>query len=113
MLPSTRRIRRSEFPYIISNGKRLNSPHFLLYLAPLPSQKSPSKAAFSISKKIAPSAAQRNLYRRRGYAALATHLPRLALGHFCFFSYKKGSYPVSFADIAAEVTDLLRFAGLI
>ncbi len=114
MLPKKRRIRRKDFPYILANGKRLNSPHFLLYLSPFSTNKSePSCFSFSISKKVRPLASDRNKYRRQGYAAVSSYLDQVRPGYYIFFSFKKGSTPITFSVLEKEIKELLSSAGML
>jgi ribonuclease P protein component len=115
MLPKNRRISRKEFPLIMKNGRRFNSPHLLLYIYH-DSQKNTelkSRFSFSISKKIMPKAVDRNTYRRRGYSVVSSTLPNVGPNKVCFFVYKKGAYPIIFSDLSKEVLGLLREAGVL
>ncbi len=114
MLPKKRRIPRSEFHYILSHSKRINSLHFILYICPFESKNQSgsvaqveSRFAFSVSKKIFKNATKRNLSRRRGYCVIHKIINTIYPGYFFFFSYKKSLQPLSFEDVQNEITHLL------
>ncbi len=114
MLPKERRISKKEFPYIVSNGKRLNSGHFLLYMAELRgSSSSKSRISVSVSKKVANTAVLRNTQRRRAYASVQKHLTSIKPGYFLFFSLKKGGEKLKFESIEKEIHELLSNALMI
>ncbi len=115
MLPKKRRISRKEFPYILSKGKRYNSPHLLLYVAKIDNspETKDSRFSFSISKKVHPLAVDRNKSRRRGYSIINKNLAKIRPGYLCFFSFKKGNGEVSFNDLEKEVLELLSASGVI
>ncbi len=112
MLPKTRRISKKEFPFILKSGSRFNSPHLLLYIAKTEANL-PSRFAFSVSKKICKNAVYRNRYRRQGYSIISKYIKDVKNGYFCFFSFKKGIYPLSFDDLSKETTSLLSQFGVI
>ncbi len=109
MLPKNRRISRSYFPDIVKTGKRLNSPHFLLYIAPHPGADNlgNSKFSFSASKKNYKDAVVRNKLRRRGYSIIKNNIRGIQNGHFFFFSYKKGGEKLDFSELNEEIVKLL------
>jgi len=113
MLPHKRRIVRKEFAYILKNGKRYNSSHLLLYVAPLPKTSDLSRFSFSISKKIYKNATDRNRYRRRGYSVISPIISLIPPGFLCFFSFKKGVYPLSFQQLQEEIVGLLKNSQLL
>ena len=115
MLSKKRRIDRKNFTYILNKGKRFNSPHLVLYLAPITieNQEQNSKFSFSISKKILKRAVDRNKYRRRGYSVVSKQIKTIKPGFFCFFSYKKGDYPISFSQIEKETSELLSRSAMV
>ena len=109
MLPKKKRIPRQDFSEIISRGKRYHSPHFFLYTLPA----SISKFSFSVSKKVATHAVDRNKLRRRGYSVISKHTEDIKTGVLCFFSFKKGSTTISFSVLEKEIVDLLKSAAVI
>jgi ribonuclease P protein component len=111
MLPKNRRIKRSEFPFILQTGKRFNSPHFLLYVAN--TNEKHTQVCFSVSKKILKHAVQRNKCRRQGYAVVSRYINKLKSGRLLFFVFKKGSYPIPFTTLASEIDYLLTTATVI
>ncbi|MBA3733099.1 ribonuclease P protein component [Patescibacteria group bacterium] len=112
MLPKKRRISRKEFPHILSTGKRFNSQSLLLYLA-LDKTNILSRFSFSLSKKTCALATERNKYRRQGYSLITENLKRIKPGFLLFFSFKKGSLPISYDKLRAEVEELLSNSGVI
>jgi ribonuclease P protein component len=106
MLPKERRIPRAYFPYILSNSKKSNSQHLMLYTADTP-QKGKSKFCFSVSKKVSKSAVGRNKLRRRGYAVIAKHIISISDNKFFFFVYKKDSNTLPYSKISEEIKMLL------
>lgn len=107
MLPKKRRIQRSMFTEILSKGRRVNSPHLLLYIFPI-KESLPSHFAFSISKKICKKAVDRNKYRRQGYSIISKHITEVVPGFLFFFSFKRGLYPISFDDLEKEILSILQ-----
>ncbi len=109
MLPKKRRISRSEFPYILANGKRYNSQHLLLYLVKNQANKPyfQTKIAFSVSKKVCNTAVGRNKLRRRGYSVVGKKISKIEPGSLGFFVFKKGSTSTSFKALEGEIFELL------
>ncbi len=112
MLSKNRRITRKEFPKIISEAKRFNSPNLLLYLYK-DSKDKESKFSFSVSKKVLKKAVDRNKFRRRGYSIVNILLNRTKKGFLCFFHFKKESRAVSFVSLEKEIEELLFNSGVI
>ena len=112
MLPKKRRIPRKEFPKILAEGKRYNSPDLLLYSANI-NKNIPSKFSFSVSKKVFKNATDRNKYRRRGYAVINRHISKIKTGYLCFFSFKKGQSKITFKILEEQITDLLKQANVL
>lgn len=90
----------------MSSGVRLNSPKLLLYLTRIP-EKSLTRVAFSVSKKVCPKAVDRNRYRRIGYESISRVINNIKPGYFLFFTYKKGSVPTSLSVVDKEIKALL------
>ncbi len=114
MLSKTRRIERKSFKNILTEGKRYNSKSFILYLAKIGSHGSetPTKVAFSVSKKVIKSAVGRNRQRRRGYSILGKYLQRLKPGFYMFFVYKK-EFEKDYSILEEEIKGLLSSATVI
>ncbi len=112
MLAKNRRIQRKYFGNILSQGKRYNSPHFLLYVCSKSTEEN-SCFSFSISKKVLKKAVDRNLYRRRGYAVIRKVLSNIEYGFDLFFVYKKSKYPLEYSIIEEEILGLLKSARVI
>lgn len=114
MLPKNRRISKKDFSHILSRGKRLNSEHFLLYIAPIPDGPSPkSRISFSVSKKVSKTAVERNRQRRRAYSAIGKYIEKIKDGYFLFFSFKKGGDKLKIHTIDNEVSELLSAASML
>jgi len=111
MLSKNNRIERKDFPYILKNGKRFNSPIFLLYVAK--NNESKSKFAFSVSKKVLKTAVERNKYRRRGYSVIKNKLKLIKTGYFFFFSFKKGIGKPKHSTIEEDINSLLSNSGML
>jgi ribonuclease P protein component len=111
MLPKNKRISRKEFGELLTNGKRFNSPHLLLYI--LQNKEADSRFAFSVSKKVAKSAVERNKYRRRGYSIISKNSTKIKKGFYFFFSFKKNSIPIAFTNLEKEVGELLSSASML
>jgi len=114
MLPKNRRIERKEFNQIITQGKRYNSQSFTLYLSKIEPREAsfPSKFSFSVSKKVAKLAVNRNKLRRRGYSIIGRKLEVIKPGFFMFFLYKKG-FEKDYSLLEKEVMGLLSSALVI
>lgn len=65
-----------------------------------------SRFSFVVSKKAANKAAQRNLIRRRGYAAVREILHTTEPAAYIFF-FKKSALGLSFSDLKAEIRKLV------
>lgn len=111
MLPKNRRIKRKEFKEILK-GFRYNFPHFLVYVSKIDGKKS-TIFSFSVSKKVANKAILRNKMRRQGYAVISSLLKEIKPGFMCFFSYKKGKYPILYSELEKEITKILENVKLI
>ena len=98
----------------MSQARRYNSPSFVLYLSKISpnSDKKPSKFSFSVSKKIAKSAVDRNRLRRRGYSIVSKYIKTTKSGFYCFFSYKSG-YERDFYLLEKELIQLLSSSSVI
>ncbi len=112
MLRKEQRIRRKEYTPLLNQGKRYNSPHLLLYVAENNSSKN-SKFSFSASKKVYKFAVGRNLLRRRGYSVINKLIKETKPKYLCFFSFKKGSYDISYQVLEKEIKELLSLSGVI
>lgn len=115
MLPKKRRISRGEISMLVSNGRRYNSAHFLLYLHKSPINKDifDTKLSFSASKKVCKKATDRNKLRRRGYSAVGKLLSRISKGYMCLFVYKKSSFGVKYEIIEKEIIELLSLSSVL
>ncbi len=105
------RISRREVLEVLRVGKRFNSPNFILYVEN--KGLNGSRFSFSVSKKVCPTAVERNKQRRRGYSVLQDKSLTLNPGFKCFFVFKKGSGKIKFEEIKKEVAELLSLAGVV
>ena len=64
---------------------------------------SPSRFAFSVSKKVCKKAVDRNRLRRQGYSVVSKYLKQINPGYFYIFTFKKGSYPIPFSELEKEI----------
>lgn len=114
MLPKTRRIERISFKNILTEGKRYNSKSFVLYLAKigLYGAETPSRVAFSVSKKVIKTAVGRNRLRRRGYSILGKYLQGLKPGFYIFFVYKN-EFEKDYSILEEEIKGLLSSATVL
>jgi ribonuclease P protein component len=112
MLPKEKRISRKEFPNILKNGKRYHSPHLSLSVVNS-NTNSNSKFSFSVSKKICKNATDRNRLRRQGYYIISENLNNIKARYTCFFSFKKGKYPMLFTELKTETLSLLKEAHVL
>ncbi len=112
MLPKSRRISKEEFSSILKSGKRYTSAHFVMYVAQNKANLTkPSQFSFSISKKVASSAVERNKLRRRGYSALRKLLGGVKSGYLLMFSFKNKS--VSVTSLEKELSELLSASAVL
>lgn len=112
MLNKKRRIRRKSFGGVLIKGRRYNSPHLLMYINKS-SADTPSRFSFSVSKKVAQKAVDRNKYRRRGYSVISRNIGKIKLDHFFVFSFKKGSAGLKFSELEKEILELLSISGML
>ena len=112
MLPRKRRVHKEEFGEVLKKGLSFHSAHISLR-GIKKDDVSPSKFSFVVSKKVASRAVDRNLLRRQATAILEKHLLGMKKGISAVFSFKVGSRELSFEQIEAEVTTLLKQSGLI
>ena len=74
---------------------------------------SDSRFSFSVSKKVASKAVDRNKYRRRGYSVIRNNINKIKSGFFSAFSFKKGEGPIKFSELEKEILGLLSSAGML
>lgn len=100
MLPSSKKLHKSEFPPILKGGKVIHSPH--LYARVIPSDN--LKLAFVVPKRAIKGAILRNKIKRKGYNILKDQeiKPIKAI----FFA-KKGVEKLTFPKLEEEILDIL------
>jgi ribonuclease P protein component len=108
MLPKRSRIERKYFKEILIKGKRYNSKSFTLYLSKNDQggDKTLTKVAFSVSKKVVKTAVGRNKQRRRGYSITSSYINQLKPGYLLFFVYKK-DFEKDYTALKQEIFTLL------
>ena len=81
--------------------RRIHGTYFSLAVAPGPVV----KAAFVVSKKVAPLAVTRNRIKRRCRAALSPLIATLAPAHYVFYA-KKEAVSASFPELKNDIAKL-------
>lgn len=112
MLPSQRRIKRIIFKDIFSKGRFFQGKNLTL-VSLKSSENSPSKFAFSVSKKIDKRASTRNSLRRRGYSAVKEFLSDIKPNFLSVFVFKSGAQKASFSELKSDIENLLKKAGIL
>lgn len=112
MLPKRNRVEKALFKDILTLGRVFNTTHLSLR-AIKENKKQESKFSFTVSKKVAKSAVDRNRIRRRGYAALALVWARIPDSFVGIFSAKSGIAAISFEDLSLEVKNILAGAKML
>lgn len=105
MFPKKQRISKGTFQNITSKGRRSASEHLTMTKTPIESGVL-SRFAVVISKKIAPTAAARNLFRRRIYEALKKSVGNTQSASYIVFA-KKNAQTLSFAHLQKEIDELI------
>lgn len=109
MLPKKNRVPRKEFRNLFEAGKAYHSANLALRIKENADQAG-ARFAFSVSKKVAKGAAERNRLRRRGYSALRELLPAVRPSHSGVFSFKR-PFSATFGRLKDEIRELLARAG--
>lgn len=107
MLPSSHRVRTSEFKNIFKKGRFFAGRILNLTVIEDKSFSKNSKFSFSVSKKVAKGAVLRNKLRHRGYSAIKEFLEGIQPGFLCVFVFKKGSGDESYLGIRDQIKELL------
>jgi ribonuclease P protein component len=128
MLAKKKRIGKEFFSVCFPDSRRFNSPHLTLTVVKSKNWTNgqseevsngraqrtdnvgtgtPSRFAFSVSKKVCKLAVDRNRLRRQGYSIVGKHLAEIPDGFLFFFSFKKATYPVSSVELEKEICGLL------
>lgn len=116
MLSKGARLSKHQVEYVLSHGKRTSSRFFFATVSPscgpLPEERAPraSKFAAVISKKVAPTAVERNSFRRRTYNAIRANLTSLARPLCIVVVVKKESKNVQYAALVEDMKALLASA---
>ncbi len=105
MLARKNRISKSEFPSSKTKGIRFLSSSFSGVVYPTLSG---VKVAVVVSKKTTPKAVDRNLLKRRFYAAFEVYIKKLTKPTLIVVYPKKESIKVKQADIGSELVESLK-----
>ncbi len=110
MLPKNRRIPRKQFPLFFSSGARIyRNGLFLLKVAS--GAKGESKFCFSVSKKIAKKAVDRNKARRSGYRSIGKILNQIKPEFMAIFSFLR--LPKNDHEVDLKLREILEESLLI
>jgi len=113
MLPKNRRIPKTFFSKRLPRASVFSSPAFLLKVYKSDNPDDASRFSFVVSKKAGGKAVQRNLLKRRGYAAVENMLKNISPGFLGVFYVKKEAAGLSFGALEREIRILLEKAGII
>ena len=108
-----RRIDRTTFDELHKIGRNLSSDLVSLRYSRQKELGSPTRYAFVVSGKVAPSAVDRNRTKRRGRAILHRLDARLAPGLLCAFFFKKPGVAAPFETLESEIVRLLTKAEIL
>lgn len=105
MLPKQNRADKKAIEKIFKEGRFIASPNFSFKFIKDLSQKT-TQISFVVPKTVSKSAVVRNLLRRRGYQALASHLNRFPRGLVGVFVFGKKSKEVFGAKKTKEYNEV-------
>lgn len=108
MLPKQQRIQRKDFSLLFEKGKSFRNSLFLLRFL---ESKSKPQFGFSVSKKVAKRAVDRNKMRRLGYNLLKSYLPKIKKSALVSLSFLKKTD--NEREINKEMASILKKAQLI
>jgi ribonuclease P protein component len=108
MLPKNKRIPREMFPLLKNGAKMFKNNLFLLRFI---SNNKESRFCFSVSKKVAKNAVERNRLRRAGYLFLESYIPSITPKILAVFSFKKAN--VDNEEINKNIRAILKESNLI
>jgi ribonuclease P protein component len=107
MLPKIRRVDRLGIQAVFKHGFRVFGQNLgLSYLKN--SGNGPSKISFTVSKKVAKTAVERNKTRRRCYGAVAKILPEIKTSFLLVFNIKNKKITEDRGKFLVELTGLLK-----
>jgi len=113
MLSQKKRVQRPLFPRVVKAGKTYSSPYLSVRVLFAPEQATPSKHSFVVSKKVAKSAPQRNLLKRRGYSIIENLGDGVPDGFILIYYLKKGTPKLSYKELEKELHELLKKAQVL
>lgn len=108
MLPKALRMERKDFPSLSKEAFFKSNNTFILRFKKI---STPSKFSFSVSKKVAKNAVDRNRMRRQGYRCLQILLPKFKENVLANFSFKRLIYTQS--QVSDNLNSILKDAKLI
>ncbi len=109
MLPKNRRIPRKDFHLLSSGAKIYSNELFLVRFVEV--KAGFGRFCFSVSKKVAKNAVDRNKMRRAGYRYLRGVLNDLAPGVLALFSFRRK--PLDDQEITKKLKEILKKSNLI
>ncbi|MCL4385436.1 MAG: ribonuclease P protein component [Cyanobacteria bacterium] len=110
MLPRSKRIKKSLFPLILSQGLSFSYFFFNLKLSKSNPALPSSQFAFVISSKVSSKAVERNRLRRRAHSVIERHLQEVKNGYFLVFFFKKEALKLNFEELEKEMLKSLKQA---
>ena len=105
MLSKKHRLPRELFDKVLEKGRFFRSPNLTLKVLPAPD--GISRFSFVTSGKVSKKATERNLLRRRGYAAATQLLSRLKSPLWIVVFFKPSVKHKVFSDPEGELTEIL------
>lgn len=106
MLPKKHRIKKSTFPTFVGKGRSF-FVEILTMRAVSDGSQAPARASVVVSKKVAKSAVQRNLIKRRVYAVLHTYMSTIKPGLSLVLYPKNTIIKTSFKTLKDQMQHLL------
>ncbi len=110
MLPSSKRLSTALFKEVITKGKHLHSPLFVLRAI---KTEGLSRFSVSVPKKVAKTAVLRNKLRRRFYSALNPLFVEIKPGIHGVFIVKETILKAHFKSLSTELREFFVKSGLL
>lgn len=99
------RISKKQFPELLARGFVVHGRYISARHLSLGGKK--SLFSFVVSRKAAPTAARRNLLKRRGRAIVRVLLPRIVPGSMVAIFFKKEALAASFRELSIDFESVL------